>query len=143
MLESLEYRIAKGRIESYELSTDAIVRQSQQAQDCMDCEIFLEKGIRACEAITLFGEIVRDAIVEGHLEPTPDVIEIPQTLYSGWRKQSERAQEWIAKHVENGYDITNLAEFRKCCEHVQDWLERKDWLDRASKTRQRFAEELW
>lgn len=143
MLDSLEYRIAKGRIESYEHSADAIISASHEAQDCLDCEEFLDKGIRACQALERLDVVVREAIVEGHLQPSPDVRTMVRDLFAGWLKQSQRAEPWIAKLVESGYDIRNLPEFRACCESIQDWLERKDWLDLAGRTRQKFAEELW
>ncbi len=143
MLDSLEYRIAKGRVESYEHSTDAIVQASQQAQQCADCEEFLEKGILACDALQLLEVVVRDAILDGHLKPTPTDTALVHGLYTAWLTQSQRAENWIASNVASGYKIKNLAEFQACRERVEDWLERRDWLSRASKTRQKFAEELW
>jgi hypothetical protein len=142
MLDSLEYRIAKGRIESYEHSADAIVTASQAAQDCLDCEEFLGKGIHACQALVRLDEVVREAIVEGHLQPTPEVRGLVHALFAGWLKQSERAEPWITKHVESGFEMRNLVEFRECCESIEDWLERKDWLDLAAKNRQKFVEAL-
>ncbi|HUE71501.1 MAG TPA: hypothetical protein VMP01_11510 [Pirellulaceae bacterium] len=143
MLDSLEYRVAKGRIESYEHSADEISRASEEAQECLECEDLLQKGIKACEALEILEIVVRDAVAEGHLQPTPEVKSLIHALFAEWLQQSQRAAKWIDRQIEKGYDLKHLAEFRESCGRVEEWLDRQDWLTRAATTRRKFAEELW
>lgn len=148
MYESLEFKIAKNRIRIFEEDEDGerIVKASKQAQDCMDCEAFLQKGIRAIESMVLCEKIFQDALSEEIIQRKDAEALIGQieVLYRVWIQKSEFSKKWIAKCHRNGYDISNLAEFRACQEQAQHWLERKDWLKRSAKAgRSGFKGEPW
>lgn len=143
MLDSLEYRVAKGRVESYEHSADAISQSSQEAQEYLECEELLGKSIKACQALEILEVVVRDAVAEGHLQLTAEARSLIHALFAKWHEQSKRVARWIDRQVEKGYELKDLAEFHECCERIEEWLDRQDWLTRAAGTRRRFAEDLW
>jgi len=149
MIESLEYRIANGRVRDYDAQADAhakLINESERAQDCMDCEAFLEKGIKALSAIECFADIAREAHEEGVVD-YKDSLKLQQAaelLFEMWHRRSEFAENWIAKCQRNGYDISYLVEWRASCERAQEWLERREWLKRSTNVaRARFQQEPW
>lgn len=145
MLEPLELEIARAKIERYEHDADeAVVRDSKLAQECADCEEFLQTGIHALVWLERSEETIVEAVSEGVFEMTPRLEEAIEALHQAWLRPCGFAEKWIAKCQKNGYDIKNLAEFRDCCERAQDWLEQNAWHKQARATQEeRFAQEPW
>lgn len=143
--ESLELRIARSRIESYEHDADeAIVRASNQAQDCLDCEAFLNKGIQALEWLERYEQALVEATTEGIVEMTPDLEDGLEVLHSAWLRPCDFAEKWIAKCVQNGFEVKKLAMFRDCCERAREWLDRNDSYKKSKALREEcFSQEPW
>ena len=141
-METLDLQIARKRIQGYE--EDALIRQSAEAVDCMDCEEFLNSGIQAFRWLDRAEETRREAIYQGLVEFDPTVAKAIEALYLAWLRPCTRAEQWIANVQSYGHIPNNLDEFRQCCEEVRDRVERQNWLKLASTSRTAaFVSEPW
>jgi hypothetical protein len=143
-IESLELQIARSKIQQYEHDAEeSVVRASRQAQDCMECETFLDVGIAALEWLERAEESINVAEAEGFEIPT-GVDEAIAVLHVAWLRPCHFAEKWIAKCQATGYDIRNLAAFRDCCARAQEWLDRDAFYKHSRGAREeRFAQEPW
>ena len=143
--DSIELLIAKSRIERYiHDAEDPVIRESKEAQDCMDLEAFIDKGIKALEWLEQSEKTIREAIAEGVIDRDVELLEGANLLYKAWLRPCPFVDKWIEKHTGNGYEIRNLFEFRQCCDRVIDRLQRNQWSDLSAKSRaRRLAEEPW
>lgn len=145
MLDNLELRIARSKIERFQHEANAsVVSESTAALDCMACEEFLSNGIAALEWLERSEQCFHEADSEGIFEVTTQLSEAIETLYSAWLIPCPRAEQWIVRCRANGYEITNLDQFRDCKSRVQDWLDRNVLYKKSKEAREeRFAEEAW
>lgn len=145
-MEPLELQIARSRIEEYEhaSASESIAKESERAQDCMDCEEFLDKGIAALHWLERSEEVFSEASVRFDFDFSPELLEAVEALHETWLRPCDFAEKWIAKCMANGYEIRNLATFRDCCARAREWLERDSYYKQSKAAReQRFAEEAW
>ncbi len=145
LLESLELRIARQKIERYQHDADkALIGDSEQAQDCLDCEAFLAGGIRALEWLERSENAIAEAVAEGVFDMRPELEDGLEALHHAWLRPCAFAEEWIASCQENGYEIKNLTVFRECCQRAREWTERNSLYKQSKAVRQeRFAQEAW
>ena len=142
--DALEYQIAQRRVREF---TDPVMDEHHQAMDSLDCEDFLEKGIRAEESLARLEETLREAIYLGLLvNPVhgPGAKEALDEFYHAWLNRCEEADQWVARVLANGYRPTNLNAFLHCRESVEARVAQADWMSRSASSRQqRFSEEPW
>jgi hypothetical protein len=144
MSESLEFQIARSKIRRCEHEwEEPLIRESKQAQDCMDCEAYLAECIEALEWLERAEEVLAEAEaegVEGIVGASERIEGATQTLYQALDVCFQKAESWIAKSVSNGYqDIKHLACFRDCHDRVKAWLERSEFYKESRAT----SEERW
>lgn len=145
MLDSMELQIARRKIQSFESDADgALVRASKLAQDCLDCEQMLDKGIQSLHWLERAEQAIAEGAAEGLCAVTPELDAVLETLHRDWLKPCQLARQWIANCQQSGFEIRNLAEFLEACDRAQDWLDRNDHYQRAKTARdERFAQEPW
>lgn len=142
--ESLELQIASSQVQHFEDEVDPVVQQHQAAEDCSNCERFLELGINASKWLARAEEAFTVAEAEGLIERTASLDNAIKVLYQRWLDTGERAERWIARVQLNDYSIDNLQDFRVSAARVRDWLERRAWYEESqAAAAQRFAEEPW
>jgi glycine/D-amino acid oxidase-like deaminating enzyme len=143
MGEPLELQIARSKVAEYE-HEESIVRDSKHAQDCLDCEAWLELGVEALEWLERAEEVFTEASARFNFDFSNDLVEALETLHLAWLRPRAFAEQWIARCEENGYQIRNVEGFRSCCTRGQEWLARNSQYKLAREAReQRFAEEPW
>jgi hypothetical protein len=142
--DSLEYQIAQRRVSDF---TDEVMDDHHQAMDALDCEDFLEKGIKAEESLARLEETLREAMYLGLLvNPAngPGAKEALSTFYRDWLNRCEEADAWATRVIERGYRPANLDRFLQVRESVESRVDQADWMERSAKSRrQRFSEEPW
>lgn len=105
---------------------DAVIKDHYEAQDCNDCEDFLQMGIDAFEWIIRADEVIRAAIYAGDMEYDEELDHGIQLLLKVWLRPCENAFKWIAKCESLGFKIHNLAHFRECHNEVLAIVESLD-----------------
>jgi hypothetical protein len=96
---------------------EALIIQSAQAGDCLDCEAFLSAGIQSFRNIEEADSMLRSAILKGQLK-LDGLDELIQGLLRKWLKPLVRAQGWIERCEKNGYSLGNMVEFRACVDEA-------------------------
>lgn len=145
-MESLELNLARRAIASYEQDADddSLIRASVQGQDCMDCEAFLEKGIKALAWLERSEQALIEGANVGIIDFTTDIEEAVEELYVAWLRPCKYANKWIAVQEKLGFDVKHLGDFRDACVRVQEWIERNATFKLSKSARdERFAEEPW
>ena len=124
--ESLEFQLAEKQLLSFEQHDDPVLRYHSAAQDCYQCEQWLQAGISALKWLARSEETARAADAEGLADFTSEVDEAIKGLYVRWLRQSESALPWITRVTQNGFSLDQLPEFEECSSQVRDWLEQHE-----------------
>lgn len=147
MSEPLELELARFEVEQYNeniVDEEIIIHASKQAQDCMDCEEFLDKGIRSFGTIEHGEATLYRAHAAGLIDVTPELEQGIEAIRRRWLRPCSFAETWIAKCQNNGYEIRNLDAFRNCCERANEWFEQRREFERAKSIRdERLIQEPW
>jgi hypothetical protein len=146
MSEPLELELARFEVEQYEniADEDVIVHESRQAQDSMDCEEFLNRGIQSYTSIECGERTLYRAHSAGLIDVTPELEQEIETIRRRWLRPCGFAESWIATCHKNGYQIRNLEEFRQCCRRANEWFDRAAEFHRAKAIRdEALDQEPW
>jgi hypothetical protein len=100
-------------------SEDAVIEASRQADDCRDCEDFLQLGIDAFDWLIRADQKIREAIFDGAEGFDPLVEDALRLLCQRWLKPCEHARKWAVIQFNRGYKVDNLDRFNECCEEMQ------------------------
>jgi len=141
---SMELQIAQKKIRTYESDAEDIIHASREAQDCMECEDFLDQAILALTWIERAESSLIEAASEGLVgdEEAAEIQNIIASLHEHWLRPCALAKGWVQKCIGRNFEIRNLAEFNDCCERAQDWIERNENYKLAKAAREeRFAQE--
>ena len=94
MFESLELELARLEIKSYieNFDEETIVQESRQAQDCLDCEAFLSRGIKALAWVERGEESLFKGHAAGLLDVTQEIETAIDDLYEGWLRPCSFAE---------------------------------------------------
>lgn len=121
--KSLAFRTARGFVARYEdESSDLVLNEHYEAQDCQECESFLQLGIDAFEWLMRADLAIRRAVYGGERDYDARMDENVTLLLRRWQEPCKVAELWIAEQIKRGYEVSNLEEFRKCCREVADIL---------------------
>ena len=139
--DALEYRIAKRRVDDF---TDAVIHEHHNAMDCLDCEEFLDKGIKACQSIMKLIDTIREANYLGLTTDVPEFRNVIDVLYGSWLTHFDKAEDWIASLREKGHRPNNMHEMIQCREMFEECLQRHDWIRRSATARHKSSSsESW
>lgn len=141
MHDCLELQIARSQMDRFEHVADPLMQDVYQAEDCRQCEEFLQKGITAFDSIARAEQVIFLADNEGIIDCSPELLLLVKELYARWLGPCKRADAWIERVEANGFVVDNLAKYRDCCEAVQDWLEHNEWQDLSRAAREQLIEE--
>lgn len=146
MSEPLEIALARFEVEQYAdiADEDAVVRESKQAQDCFDCEEFLEKGIQSFTSIECGERTLYRAHTAGLIDLTPELETAIEVIRRRWLRPCTFAEAWIANCEKNGYQVRNATEFRSSCRRAKEWFESAAEFERAKAIRdEQLMQEPW
>lgn len=115
----LAFKTAEQHVHSYADTSSDLMAKHAEAMDCRDCEAFLQIGIDAFDWLMRADRVIRMAIYRGDRDFDPKIEDALRLLCKLWLKPCEFAKQWIALQQQKGYDIDNLAEFRRCMEEMQ------------------------
>jgi hypothetical protein len=121
--DTLDFRTAQKHVANYKQESKLLMQAQQEAMDCRDCEAFLQLGIDAFRWIIRADRVVRSAFYNGVAEYDHGLDGQIAVLCREWLTPCEYAEMWIAKQLERRYQISNLAEFHKCCEEMRAIVE--------------------
>ena len=93
---------------------DSVVEASRLAVDCMDCEAFLDCGIRTFEFVMHVDERIREAIITEKIAYDEDVDQAILQLIKAWLGTVPDAMRWIERCERGHYTVANRGEFMKC-----------------------------
>ena len=75
------------------------------------------------------------------MDYTAEWHELISQLCGRWLVPCTKANAWIARVESNGHKVENLADFQRCSEAVQDWIERNEWHELAQSARNASSSE--
>ena len=146
MSEPLEITLARFEVEQYAdiAEEDPVVRASQQAQYCLDCEEFLDKGIQSFASIECGERTLYRAHTAGLIDLTPELETAIEVIRRRWLRPCAFAEAWIANCESNGYQVRNAEEFRTSCRRANEWFERAAEFERTKAIRdEQMLQEPW
>jgi hypothetical protein len=117
--EDLTFKYARQHVAHYREEDDKLIAAHREAMDCFDCEAYLQLGIDAFNWLVKADAVIRRAIYRGVYEYDPDVEAALQELFRGWLEPCPNAEKWIMLQEQRGYTVSNVNEFRNCCEEVK------------------------
>lgn len=127
-IDSLAFRTACNRINSYRDESEALMARHAEATECRDCEDFLCMGIEAFDWLARADEAIRSAVYSGVMAFNPEYDSTLAALYSEWLKPCEYAERWIVLQQNRGFHVDNLEEFRRCCQEARAVVEENQGL---------------
>ena len=135
-MELLDLQIARWHIENYASHTRGVA-------EC-DCADILQRGIDAVRWLQQAELSISEATTLRLIEFSHDLrLEIEQ-LYARWLEHCEAAEVRIKAHLDRGFSLDNLEEFREACDEVRGWIEENKWNARVQESREvRFSDEPW
>lgn len=130
--EDLTLKYARQHVAHYR-EEHKLMADHREAMDCFDCEAYLQLGIDAFHWLVKADAVIRRAIYRGVYEHDPEVDAALQDLFRGWLEPCGNAEKWVAVPEKRGYTVSNLDEFRNCCEEVRAIVKsfdetEKDWI---------------
>jgi hypothetical protein len=115
-------RIAQEHAEQY----SKIMQQHYEAMDCFDCEAYLQSGIDTFRWFIRADRVIRLAIYKEVYGHDPKIDQVLESLFRGWLVNCPKAEEWVTVQEKRGYTVSNLDEFRHCCEETRAIVESLD-----------------
>jgi hypothetical protein len=131
MTEDINLQIAELSLRSW---ADRVIDEHYAVEDCYKCDEYLEDGIKAFKFVNYGEMVLREAAYRGLRPWTIEVDNTLKALFAFWAKTADEAELWIARIQKNGYELEHLAEFRKCREAVDEWIESRAWTDLSQAT---------
>lgn len=123
MLDTLAIRTARRHVDSFTDESEEVMRlhpeANEEANECVDCEAFLQLGIDAFDWLVRADIEIRKVIYRGRVQYEPEAAKIIQDLLVDWLKPCKVADEWIAVQLKRGYKVDNLERFRECEKEVR------------------------
>ena len=120
-------QLAQKQVAAYS-AQDELMANHHQAMKCRDCEEFLDTGIRAYQRLRQAEETAQEAAKAG-IEVSPDVVTAIKVLYRSLLRPCVHAEQRILEQEQAGYQVTNLADFRRACEDVKKRVQAFDMYD--------------
>ena len=117
--DSLVFRTAERHVSNYTRESSDLMAEHREAMDCRDCEAFLQLAIEAFRWLIRADLDLRIAAGEGIADYNASDDDRLRQLCRDWLVPCAYAEQWIARQLERGYRIENLAEFRMCCEEMR------------------------
>jgi len=132
LIDLLAYRTARNSVRAFASEGDEIVARNYQAEECRDCESFLQLGIDAYRWLRRADVQVRRAVAEGRLEASSSVDRAIEALFRLWLPPIEAANRWIEMQRERHFAVENLEQFRQCERDVRAIVAEFDKLKAAA-----------
>ncbi|MEM1225890.1 MAG: hypothetical protein AAGJ40_09335 [Planctomycetota bacterium] len=106
-------------------SHDALMAESHQAVDCLNCEAWLQNGIDLFKYLLKADECIRWASceVDGFESQGEDVLAIISECLVQWVVTSRQMLDWIRKCEDNGYQVDFKDEFLECLKEAESILD--------------------
>ena len=113
-MDCLAYRTARDHVRAFKSEGDEIVERSYEAEECGDCESYLQLGIDAFNWLQRASDHISRLISEGRIRPDERVDQAIEVLYRLWLPPVRIAEEWVSVQTNRGYQVENLENFRSC-----------------------------
>jgi len=114
VMDSLAYRTARSQVHAFKSEGDEIMARHYEANDCVDCESYLQLGIDAYNWLRRARMRIQEATSQGKAEPSSEADDAIEVLYRLWLQPVEIANKRIEIQINNGFEVSNLNEFREC-----------------------------
>ncbi len=131
--QSLILRTAKRHIRNYNRETDGLMDAHREAMECLDCEAFLQLGIDAYAWLRRATKELRTSEIGMSPESIVESEETVRRLRILWMQPCECAEEWVAIQRSRDYKVSNLEEFRECCQKVRQTVDEAEKMQQLAK----------
>lgn len=121
--ETLALQTATSHVEQYVKQYEFVMREHYESLDSRECEAFLQLGIDAFRWLLRADYGLRQGVYGDSSEYDVKAEAALEHLFLAWLIPCEFAEEWARVQVERGFEVSNLAEFRKCGEEVRAIVE--------------------
>ena len=120
--QTLTFRTAEKHIRNYNSETSGVIAAHREAMECWDCQAFLQLGIDAFRWLVLATKEFRTNVPKLSPELIVESEEMVRQLRKSWLEPCGCAEEWIAIQRSRNYEVSNLEEFRECCQKVRQMV---------------------
>lgn len=117
--ETLALQTATSHVEQYVKQYEFVSSELYEARDCYECEAFLQLGVDAFRWLLRADYGLRQGIYCDALEYDSKAETVLQSLFRIWLVPGEFAERWAAVQSDRGLVVSNLPDFRKCCQEAQ------------------------
>lgn len=124
--ETLALQTATSHVEQYVKQYEFVKREHCEAMDCYECEAFVQLGIDSFRWLLRADYGLRQGIYSDKVGYDAKAEASLQRLFRTWLVPCEFAERWAAVQSDRGMVVSNLADFRKCCEEARAIVESID-----------------
>jgi hypothetical protein len=110
---SLKMRIARRHADEY----DALIKESNEACDCQDCQTCMKLGIQVFDWIIDADQSYRQSLYKGESDYDPQMEGALAYLIRRWCENGEAVVRWAKRHVSLGFDVMHLDQF---CQRLEE-----------------------
>lgn len=114
--ETLALQTATSHVEQYVKQYEFAMHLHYAKMDCYECEAFLQLGIDAFRWLLRADYGLRQGIYGGTIEYDAKAEATLEQLFRTWLVPCEFADRWAKSQCDRGFVVSNLSDFRKCCE---------------------------
>jgi hypothetical protein len=120
--EGLKMRIARRHADEY----DDLIKQSNEACDCQDCETTLKLGIEVFDWIIDTDQEYRGDVYAEKRPYSQEMEEALEHLMRRWYGGCGVMIRWAEHHIQLGFEVSHLKEFKQRCEEAAGIVESLD-----------------
>ena len=132
LLDTLAYRTARSHITDFNGESDGLISRHREAMECWECEALIQLGIDAFAWLQRADQQVRSLLASGKMQPDSQLDDAFEHLYTEWLRPAERINTWAATQLERGFEIGNLAEFRRVASEALDIVQNSERMRRIA-----------
>lgn len=133
--ETLALQTATSHVEQY-VKQYEFAMHAHQAMDYYECEAFLQLGIDAFRWLLRADYGLRQGIYSDAIEYDAKAEAALEQLFRTWLVPCEFAERWAKVQSDRGFTVSNLGDFRKCCEEARAIVDALDGNDTEGMSQQ-------
>ena len=117
--EPLALQTATSHVEQFATQYEYARREQFEGKDVYQCEAFLQLGIDAFRWLLRADYGMRQAFYSDVADYDSKMESVLMQLFREWLVPAEFAEQRAKAQSERGFAVSNLPQFRECCEEVR------------------------